>query len=104
MVKNRKITKAQVNKMKKLRENGLSYSKISLKLQIGETSVRYHLDDNFKEKVKLANKYKSEERKEYQKNYRNERYQSDPKFREKQKKRSRNYQRKIKKNQKESKK
>jgi len=63
----RKITPEEIKEIKKLRKEGLSYGDISLKLLIKECTIRYHLDDNYREKIKSTNK--TQKSKEYQRKY-----------------------------------
>lgn len=80
--------------MKKLRKKGYSYSKISLKLQISYQTVIYHLNEKFRESIRIKNKkynknQNQKKRREYFKKYQRERYTNDPEFREKQQERAR---------------
>lgn len=47
-----KITEEIINQMKELRQQGLSYGKISIKLKVSITSVLYYLNKDQREKIK----------------------------------------------------
>ena len=79
--------------MKKLREQGLTYSKIAQKFNLSYNTVIYHLDEKCREKTIIRakeswNRKTDEQKKEsykkhylYTKNYLKNRYQNDPEFR-----------------------
>jgi len=95
MVRRKIIDKKILTKMQHLREKGYSYSQISLELRINYFTVKYHLNEKYKERVKKRSRIKTKSDKDYMRIYQAERYKNDPLFREKQKKRSRDYKRKI---------
>lgn len=91
-----RITDKLKKQILSLREKGLSYSKISLKLNISEQQVLYHLNSSFKEKMKQRSRKNSkgyfqknkkrltEQRKDYNREYNRKRYNNDEEFRKKQ--------------------
>ncbi len=98
-----KITKEQKEQILKLREKGLSLTKISKQLGISISLVYYHGSKEAKEKRKAHAKewqkknknYRDKDNyKAYQKKYHADKYKNDPEYREKIKKLSREYQRK----------
>lgn len=100
----RKITPEIKAEMRKLREEGLSYRKISEKFDVSYSIVCYHLSARAKRKAKeraikwnkkLTKKQKREKTKKQQPHlsqYIMERYHNDKEFRERFKKSSRDYQ------------
>jgi len=86
----RTIGKKEENLMKKLRNSGRSYSEIARKFNVTRETILYHLQEDFKKKVKnnskeYYNKNKNDEkrkaeRRKYIRNYQHERYANDPKF------------------------
>lgn len=47
-----KCSKGMVNKMRKLRNTGKSYSQIAAAFNVASTTVQYHLDEDFKARRK----------------------------------------------------
>lgn len=100
----KKVNETVLKKMKDLRSQNLSYDKISKEVNLHISTVMYHLNENYREKLKEINRKKGRGRKKtpeekaYNKEYQKERYTNDPQFRERQKKRSRDYQRKRREN------
>jgi len=89
----RKITPEILEKMKKLRENGLTYYEIARKFNIAYSTAQYWLTKGEREKKsKRAMKYnkkitkkefriKNKKYSEWRKEYMNDRYHNDEKFR-----------------------
>lgn len=91
-----RITPKQISEMKKLKEEGMSYPDISIKLKIKYHSVVYHLNDNYRKKtIDRVKRNRStvdvEKSREYHRKYQKERYALDPVFRKKQQDLSRKY-------------
>ena len=90
-----KITKELIGRMEKLRKKGYSYGDISLALGISTDTALYHLNDEYRKKVKKrASKYSKDnyyktikKKRKYLKEYQKRRYKENGEFREKQKKR-----------------
>lgn len=98
----RKVTKDVLKEMKKLREKGLSYDRISKVLNLHSSTINYHLNEKTKEKIKERNRERNKQNpvkyNKYHREYQKHKYRYDLDFREKQKKRSREYQKKKRKN------
>jgi hypothetical protein len=102
----KKINNKQIEQMKQLRESGKSYKDISIVFNVFPNTIRYHLSEDFRIKLKIYNRERyrnmNQEDKEklynkireYQKEYHKKKYNGDEKFREKHLKRAREYQRK----------
>ena len=72
-----RLTQKQIEKIRKLREKGMSTYKIALKFGVAQSTICYHTDRKQKERVSY------DSRKEYQKQYFNNRYKNDEEFRKK---------------------
>lgn len=93
--KYRKVKPEDIEIMKKLRDKGLTYFKISLEFDVSPSTVQYYLSPGTKEGCILrARKFykkmnkeeikeKSKKRYDYLKKYMKERYHNDEKFRKK---------------------
>lgn len=91
--RHRKTSPEMLKKMKKLRENGITYKEISEKVGLSESVVQYWLSPRQKENgikrgkkfyAKLTPKQKKEKSKKgylYRKKYYKERYNNDEEFR-----------------------
>jgi len=94
----RKVTPRIKEKMKELREEGLSYKEIGKRLLMCGSTIAYHLSEEQRKKaIKRANKHNrgiskeerkkiNKERYKYKKEYLSERYRNDPEFRDRFKK------------------
>ncbi len=101
-----KLTKKQLDKIKKLFSRGKTIKEISKKLGINESMARYHLDENTRKKTikRMKERYKnlpekekkelSEKTRGYRVGYYYNRYHTNPKYREMIKKKNRENKRK----------
>lgn len=87
----RKVSPEILEEMKKMKENGLNYVEIGKVFDLDPHSVRYWIDDAYREKCierarKREKKPMTEEQKErrraYIRDYIRNRYNQDPEFRE----------------------
>lgn len=97
MVKIRRLQKSEIEKMIELKKMGYTQKDIGKRFNISRTTVRYHLDKNFKKTIikSSAERKKLPEEKEKARKRMNEKYHKDKDFRKKQIERSKEY---IKKN------
>ena len=81
------LTGKQIKEIKKLRKTGLSCSKISRQLDIGEQTVYYHVNESVrKKKIKSSIDYKKKNREktnEYMKNYQKKKYHENKEYKQK---------------------
>lgn len=78
-----KVTPKIEKEMIALRKKGLSYDKISKKIGVSHVTVEYHIDNEFKERIKEKTRNKKNKNtKEYNRKYHRDRYNNDPEFRD----------------------
>ena len=81
-----KITKKNIEDIIKLRKDGLSYSKISRKLDIDMQAVMYHLSKKYRDRIiKSSKQYQKNHKKQhnkYMREYMKKRYHEDEEYRE----------------------
>jgi transposase len=83
----RKVGPADEEEMRRLLEEGLSYSEIARRFGVTLSTVQYHLDASYRNRaLKKAKSFwkhrRSRQYGEYQRDYMRERYRDDPEFRE----------------------
>ena len=81
-----KVTNKKIENIKKLSKSGLSYSKISKKLDVDIQIVMYYLNEKYRKRVINTSKnYQKKNKKkvnEYMKNYMKKKYAEDKEYRE----------------------
>ena len=90
----KRVTKEIKEAMKKLRDEGMTYKRIGENLGLTGSTVQYHLIPKYKKSVidrAIKNTKVWAGKKEYQKKYMRNRYNTDEEFRERMKKHARNY-------------
>lgn len=87
-----KVTKEEIKQMEKLQKEGNSILKIAKLMKRPYVTVRYYLDEEFRQKrIQNAKEYtkrnpvkRTDKLREYQRKYHNNRYKNDPEYRRKQ--------------------
>jgi len=100
--KHGKVTDLMKAEMKKLRDEGETFTEIGKILDLSSSTIQYHLSPTTREKVKervykcreklgsYSQQY-PEQRRRYMREYMKERYNSDPEFKERMKGHMKNY-------------
>lgn len=70
--------------MKEMKEKGFTHGKIAKIMLVTESTICYHLNENYRKKAiaRAIRNYKKRDRREYQKKYQSKRYNNDPEYRE----------------------
>ena len=88
-----KLSKKQINQIRKLRKKGLKLREIAKKFNVAESTLQYHINETYRKSVKekarermrkLTKKERYEKnKKSYNPGYYKNKYNNDPKFRKK---------------------
>ncbi|MEM3091495.1 MAG: helix-turn-helix domain-containing protein [Candidatus Pacearchaeota archaeon] len=95
-----KLTKEQIEEIKRLKESGKSIKELAELFGVSEITIKWHVDEDFRRKwMEYQNNYRKREKlwlresnRKYQREYHRNRYHSDKEFREKQIMYSKEYQ------------